>query len=267
MHDLQKEKWADIENIEPKLRAIKETYLESLHEYKQINDELHFWFSPSWRAYANQVTYSYAQDEAAAQQLIDQVIGKAREFKRAAAWTVESTFQPSTMGQLLQKNGFESVGTFPAMIYFLDEQIEQPLNPDIEIKKITQAELEPWLEIVAEGFHYDSTLKKVYHDALIKDGINTAKTEHYALYYQGQIACVGSLHVGGEWVGIYSVATKQEFRGKGLATALMYFFLKRARELKVNYALLLANPPAERMYSTIGFKKVSEIPIYVYKPE
>ena len=267
MHELQKKQWADIKNIEPKLRIIKETYLASLHVYKQATDEIHCWFSPSWRAYANQVTYSYAPDEAAAQQLIDQVISKAREFKRSVAWTVESTFCPSNMGQLLEKNGFQNVGTFPAMIYYIDELTEKPLNPDIEIKKITQAELAPWLEIVAQGANYDSTLKKAYHDALIKDGINTAKTEHYALYYQGQIACVGSLHLGGEWLGIYSVATKQEFRGKGFATALMYFFLQRAGELKVNYVLLLANPVAEHMYRTIGFKKISELPIYVYKCE
>jgi GNAT superfamily N-acetyltransferase len=267
MDELQKKQWADLSNIELKLRAIKETYLDSFHVYKQVDEDIHCWFSPSWRAYGNQVTYSYAKDEVAAQELIDEVITKAREFKHSVAWTVESTFFPTNMGQLLENSGFVQVGNFPAMIHYMDEFIEKSINAQIEIKKITSTELDLWLDIVAQGFNYDSSLKKAYHDALIKDGINTTKTEHYALYYQGHIACAGSLHLGGEWVGIYSVATKQEFRGKGLATALMYFFLQRARELKVNYAVLLANPVAERMYSAIGFKKISEIPIYVYRCE
>lgn len=59
-------------------------------------------------------------------------------------------------------------------------------------------------------------------------------------------------------IKIERVATKKEFRHKGIAKALLKFMLKKILKLKPKIIFLYSQEPIQKLYSECGFKTASE---------
>ncbi|HEX5167862.1 MAG TPA: GNAT family N-acetyltransferase [Cyclobacteriaceae bacterium] len=58
-------------------------------------------------------------------------------------------------------------------------------------------------------------------------------------------------------VGLYGLATRREFRGKGIGSAMMTYALNKAMTLGYENVILQASPDAIGIYKRYGFKVVT----------
>ncbi|MGZ9058980.1 MAG: GNAT family N-acetyltransferase [Burkholderiaceae bacterium] len=86
----------------------------------------------------------------------------------------------------------------------------------------------------------------------------TAARAAFVVQFDGDtpVAC-GSLAMEGKFAGIFGMVTAAEFRGRGVATAIVHKLLYDARAAGAETAYLqveAANAPARRAYSKFGFR-------------
>ncbi|MDR1944065.1 MAG: GNAT family N-acetyltransferase [Synergistaceae bacterium] len=80
----------------------------------------------------------------------------------------------------------------------------------------------------------------------------------------GETAATGLLCASGEAAGIYYVATRPEFRRRGLGLLVMRALLDRAAELGFKRACLLATPSGKPLYVKCGFTETSRVLIMIH---
>jgi GNAT superfamily N-acetyltransferase len=73
-----------------------------------------------------------------------------------------------------------------------------------------------------------------------------------------------TLFIGAGVAGIYDVTVQEEFRRRGVGTALLVAALDRARELGVSIAILGATWAGQRMYVRVGFRKICRLSFWKY---
>jgi GNAT superfamily N-acetyltransferase len=80
--------------------------------------------------------------------------------------------------------------------------------------------------------------------------------QHWVALVDGQVAGALSLLHNGEVGGVYNVGTFAEFRGQGVATALLHHLLGAARALGLHTLLLQTRHqgPAQPIYARVGFR-------------
>ena len=86
----------------------------------------------------------------------------------------------------------------------------------------------------------------------------TAARAAFVVQFDGDtpVAC-GSLAIEGKFAGIFGMVTATEFRGRGVATAIVDKLLNDARAAGAETAYLqveAGNAPARRAYSKFGFR-------------
>ncbi len=87
----------------------------------------------------------------------------------------------------------------------------------------------------------------------------TRCTIYGIIYLDGQGVAVGRGVMDSGWMGIFGMATREEHRRKGLATAVLHAMLKWAKENGVKNLYLQveeSNPGALAVYQRLGFEKL-----------
>ncbi|MCG7409628.1 GNAT family N-acetyltransferase [Paenibacillus sp. ACRRX] len=84
----------------------------------------------------------------------------------------------------------------------------------------------------------------------------------YVGEYNGEAVSIGSLLSTENSVGIYDIATRQEYRGKGLGSAMFHYLLEEAKRMSDGICVLQASPEGLGIYKRAGCKEVSEVIVY-----
>ncbi|MCP1309809.1 GNAT family N-acetyltransferase [Paenibacillus tyrfis] len=79
---------------------------------------------------------------------------------------------------------------------------------------------------------------------------------------QDEVVATGCLIFAPDSVGIYDIATRQEYRGKGFGSAMFNFLLAEARKLRTGWCVLQASPDGINIYRRSGFEPVCEVTVY-----
>ncbi|MEX0321928.1 MAG: GNAT family N-acetyltransferase [Puniceicoccaceae bacterium] len=87
---------------------------------------------------------------------------------------------------------------------------------------------------------------------------------NFLITIDGKPAACSSVCIQDGIAGIYCVATLEEFRGKGLGTAVTKACIEYAGKRGASHALLHASEMGFGVYSRIGFQEICRIPVYGY---
>jgi ribosomal protein S18 acetylase RimI-like enzyme len=224
----------------------KQLYLESFHLIKERG----------WKALEEEGVTFFMSPVAAP--FIDYVYGevsfftyqKAREFygEKPFIWMVPK----GEKGDFLLNWGFIDNQTTYEME--LNRDIYKPLSSDVVVKEVESLEdYTKWIAIFAKWVQMDSTFIEDFFTPWVKTG----KFKPYLGFYEGKPVTTAIVYEGSN-AFIEGVGTLPEFRGKGIATAVIHACIKSVNTRLSLYSL----EQGRSLYEKVGFKVVQEIREY-----
>ena len=175
---------------------------------------------------------------------IEEMIEKYKSWEVPFAWFIGPSTQPKNLYEYLEKYKFINTGDWVGMYKELkDLEKKEYITNTIKIVEVDNAEqFNEWGKIVCAGFEIHDYFKEdtlsVFSDLGFGQG-NSLR--HYIAYYNGYPSSVCTLFLGMKGIaGIYFVATRPEYRGKGIATDLVNYVLNIAKNERLNTSVLQA---------------------------
>ena len=83
-------------------------------------------------------------------------------------------------------------------------------------------------------------------------------------YIDGKPVSKVLLHLDSGVAGIHGVATKPEFRGKGIARGLVLLALHHARQAGYRVSMLHSSSMARSLYEKMGYREACEFRVYLF---
>lgn len=258
----------EIYQIIAKTRPAYEDWLKDINS-KLVTEtqELRFWLSPYKDPFANIITLSSFSTQADLEKAIALVTNKARELKMPISWFVAPYMNPLETPNVLIKNGFFKAVSYEIVELNLENAILSNIHSsDIQIIPLKYADINAWMSIVASAFEYNEQLAQSCVEYIKRDvKNNNPDQEHFAGFFKGKLVTTGTLLIGQDgWSHVYDIATLQHAQHKGMATAMMNYIIKRAKERNLKIINLMATAEGKAIYNKLGFKKLYDIDMFVF---
>jgi GNAT superfamily N-acetyltransferase len=168
-----------------------------------------------------------------------------------ASLLVTPATTPSNLGAVLFRLGYKSE-TNPVMIW--DGTPLPAPNGEVLIEVATRERAALVFDLIRRTF-FPTALQHTLANA--RRGVDLSyqiTATNYVAYYRGVPVGVGMLFVHGEMAGIYNMATLPEFRGRGVATALMHRLIADAGRLGCTLVGLTPTVMGRPLYEHLGFR-------------
>lgn len=147
------------------------------------------------------------------------------------------------------KFGFEELVS-PVQIWN-KEVHDQKRNELVSIEIVTEANFHEALEIECSIKEFGG--REIREKAFPEEFKHPAFT-HYLLRYDGEACATACIFEHGDQARMESVATKEEFRGKGLIGELIYFLQEEVKKSgKKDFWVFPINEKIEKVYAKYGF--------------
>ena len=141
----------------------------------------------------------------------------------------------------------------------IDSPIENKINKSFIIKTVqNKDELSDWLKIVNTALMTSNSIpKNIFLSLYYKSNFNL-----YLVFVDNIPISTGLAFFSNNHCGIYMISTLNEYRNKGLGTAVTKQCINDAFKKGINNVVLHASPAGESIYKKMGFKKYCEFSIY-----
>jgi GNAT superfamily N-acetyltransferase len=193
-------------------------------------------------------------------QSVDNALARARQRlgRTPHLWWIGADSAPGTLEQLLAR-GAEVKSTLPVMAIDLARVTEVAI-PGLEITRVVdQSELTEYVETYAEVFGIPHEARPAVVDA--ETGYATAHSAvtRFVGRMDGQVVGTAQLSVSHGVAGVYWVAKREAYRGRGIATALTAAALLTGRQRGLRIGSLQASGLGEPVYRRLGFETVDRL--------
>lgn len=155
---------------------------------------------------------------------------------------------------LLKEKGFQ-FEDFPQPIQLWNKEVIQlPLSNDVTIEKVTTENYQDALSVECQIKEFGG---KVVREKALESEFNDNRYTHYLLKYNGTPCSTACLFVHGNQGRIESVATIEEYRGKGLIGLLLQHIQREAQNLRLEKLWVHPiNDRIEKVYNRYGFSTI-----------
>ena len=182
----------------------------------------------------------------------------------AAVWIWEDN---SASEKSMADNGF-ALAEKEAGMYIDTENIagKEQRYTDFEIRKVSSdKDMEDFSEVISSifGESEEASNVKEQYGILKKEKIYASSDmSFYTGYYNNKPVSCGTVYQTAESTGIYDVATKENYRKKGLGSAMFAYLMSEAKKNGNKYCILQASADGAGIYRKMGFIEVCSIDIY-----
>ena len=185
--------------------------------------------------------------------------------RRPFSWWVGPESEPAGLGRLLEAAGLAAAETELAMSAALPTLRLPDISLDgLDVRRArTSAELADFARVVS-GTPPDFLVARFYELAAPALLAVESPLRCYVGYLNGAAVATSELAIGGGVVGIYNVATLEDYRRRGIGTALTVQPLIEARAEGYDRAILQAAAGGVGVYRRVGFEPFGQI--VEYKP-
>lgn len=191
---------------------------------------------------------------------IDRFVGK--DFPFAVWYWKRKGDQPAIA--TLNQYGLTHTETHSAMSVDLSQIQLAPVDVEgLEIRHVlTAQDLLQFAEVIAAlfGDSHEGRQVLAYFQRLSSYPLSTFPAMRYYIgTFQGTVVAAGTLFVGSQTVGIYDVATRVEYRRRGIGSAMFQHLLNEARTTNHRFCVLQASQEGSGIYIKAGFNVTGEV--------
>ncbi|MDO3680337.1 GNAT family N-acetyltransferase [Paenibacillus ehimensis] len=181
-----------------------------------------------------------------------------------ALWSWED--RNSCTFETLRSVGLNEAETNVAMYADLDALRPDPNGP-AELRRkeaATAREIEQYGDALASlfGESAEAANVRLYYKRAASRLLNHSVMKLYIGSVRDEVVATGCLIFAPDSVGIYDIATRQEYRGRGFGSAMFHFLLAEARKHRAGWCVLQASPDGINIYKRAGFEPVCEVTVY-----
>ena len=209
-------------------------------------------------------------DDGAVERRIDEAIAWFDERGLPFVWWVLPSTQPSDLRDRLAARGFAALpGAMPAMAVDLDGPPRPEVPAGVEIERVRDAATyrtycdtlaagfdapaefaDAWFRLVDLGFGDELPLR-MFLARTVPDGRPVA-------------TCMAVL--AGDTVGLYSIGTLADARGRGIGRAMTLTAMRTGYDAGCRTALLEATDAGYPLYISLGFRTITMVELFVHQP-
>ena len=189
---------------------------------------------------------------------IREILAHHWEHKVACNWIVGPMSEPGDLGRHLRDNGFSCRVHCAGMACDLARlNGEAPIPDGATVKQVE--ELPSLVPLTTERRRRRHEGRKLIAKA------QPRSIAYFSASVDGQAVGETALLLdGGGVAGIYDVEVRQEFRRRGIGSALIHAALQHARKHGLKIAVLGATGLGARIYQNAGFREVCKISFWKY---
>lgn len=160
---------------------------------------------------------------------------------------------PVDLGARLYRLGFTSE-TNPVMLW--DGTPLPPVAPLVTVDRAPRDQAGMVFELIRRVFFPNATPKSLTMGRRGVDISYEIDAVNYVAYFCGRPAGAGMLFCRGEMAGIYNMCTLPEFRGRGIATAILNAIVADARDRGCTHVGLTPTTMGRPLYERLGFREI-----------
>lgn len=175
-------------------------------------------------------------------------------------WVVSNNELDEKIKSVLKNNGLREIKQWSGMALTKDMFIlTTNENAATEVRKINSTEeLATWVEVLKQELISGQQMEV----ELFKQVFNNPKFNFYGAFINNELVATLLSYQAENSCGLYLIATKNNFRKRGIASLLINNTIKKAFESGFSSVVLQATNKGESVYEKIGFKKSDIFSIY-----
>ena len=200
---------------------------------------------------------------------IAEVIARARTLGVPFQWDLSPSTRPADLAAHLVRHGFTDGGSEPAMGVALANLPAAPSLPDgVTIARVKDpAAMEDWVRTVLVSFGAPTSAVPVFLPRIARDLTGDPPAAHYYLArLHGEPVAGSALTTAGGVAGIFSVATVESARRRGIGAAITMAPLLDARARGYHVGVLQASEMGYPIYARMGFTEQFRYHSFAWRP-
>lgn len=187
-------------------------------------------------------------------------IGRAAGHFRAAgrpfAWWVGPSCRPLNLEEHLRDMGFSAAERETGMCLELRGLRKAPLPAQLQMKPVRSAQqLQDLSRVLAENWTPPDSAVALFYQAAAPLIVGPRSAlRYFVAYLDEEPVAVSGLYLENGVGGIYSVATRKQFRRRGIGSHVTWAAAAEARRCGAQLAVLQASANGEEIYRRLGFR-------------
>jgi GNAT superfamily N-acetyltransferase len=174
--------------------------------------------------------------------------------KTEMSWWFSPYIPSGGWERLLSAQGFTYRDEDPGMRIDLAKLPDLRLPTGLRLARVTsESENRIWVEQNFRGFGNPRNLVDEFYNLMVGMGLDWP-LRNYLAYIGEQPVASSTLFLGAGTAGVYYVSTQDEYRGRGIGTALTIAPLMEARDMGYRVGVLQASKMGYPVYKKIGFE-------------
>lgn len=184
-------------------------------------------------------------------------------------WWLSPRAQAEGAEAALSEAGFEVMVRMPAMVCQLAKAVRPPMPKSLVIEEASAPdERRVWGEVVGRGFGFDPAQTRAFAECEAAiPGMALKNQYRYLGYVDGEPVAASCLVMARGLAGIYSVATLETARRRGLGSAMTMHAMLEGQRIGADEAVLQASSMGQPIYERMGFRRDFDYVLMRQPPE
>ena len=223
-------------------------------QFHDDGDALRLFAGDTWPQ--NSVALARFTPETASRRVAE-ILAPHLRRKVACNWVVGPVSQPSDLGKHLRAHGFRCMIHCAGMACDLNKSAPSFASPDrVKVELVGQP---PSL------YPLTTERRRRRHEGRgVMALVQPPQVWHFAASLEGKPIGETTLCCGAGVAGIYAVEVLEEFRRRGIGTALVQAAVRQAQQLGHATAVLAATGMGMSVYARLGFREVCKLSFWKY---
>jgi ribosomal protein S18 acetylase RimI-like enzyme len=203
-----------------------------------------------------------------AEPVVDELIGRFRSRNVPCFWWSGPVNHDRLVNGILEARGFTQAFEAAAMARSL-AALPAPTAGVAEILEIdSESQMGDWSRTCTAAFDFDEALSGWWNELFTTLPFGTSTPlRHFLACIDGEPVGTASAFIEDGTVGLASVGVREEYRRRGIGSALTLAGLATARTLGCGLGVLFSSSMATSMYEALGFRKYGTGHCYLWSPE
>jgi GNAT superfamily N-acetyltransferase len=248
------------------------TYYQKLSQYldgKSIQQEHLTWFTTGRRSLIrfNGVLRTALPAHEDLKTVVDPVLDFFIHQNLPFFWVDWPPVGTPGLGSYLAAKGIPfDVFTMPAMMRSLNDLPPFSIPGGAVVAPVRSLQDQAdWLDVFMEGFAEPEPVRPDFEQFLARSLSDPQPVfYHLVARWQGEPCAISTVLRTPNSAGIYHVATRPQYRGRGLGRALTLAAMQAAQKMGYSTVILFATPDGYPLYQKLGFETISTADLYAW---
>jgi ribosomal protein S18 acetylase RimI-like enzyme len=213
-------------------------------------------------------TFAAARTKEKIKRIIRRLQAHFAAYQVGVQWFIGPSTTPTTLGCLLEAQGFHCCETEFGMALDL-EQIPpcESGSAALEIVRVaSEADLADWTAVATQGYgegvHVQAARLRVQRQL---GWTEAAPLRRYLGRVNGRPVATSALFLGAGVAGVYEVVTLPDLREQGIDEAMTRYALQVAQQHGYRVGVLVTSPLGLPLYCQLGFEAYCQFEVYVWR--